>query len=86
MLERDPHGNVQVSFIFCHVTIRIFWIVFVRSYTKLNIQVAKIETEKMLLQMVDTELTKWKQEGKYKREFSGQCHFFGYHLLCSSGS
>ncbi|KAI9113010.1 hypothetical protein K1719_015942 [Acacia pycnantha] len=39
MLERDPHGNVQV---------------------------AKIETEKMLIQMVETELEKRKQEGTYK--------------------
>ncbi|KAF1895395.1 hypothetical protein Lal_00044045 [Lupinus albus] len=38
MLERDPHGNVQV---------------------------AKIETEKMLIQMAETELEKRKQEGKY---------------------
>ncbi|KAL6137338.1 hypothetical protein ACLB2K_062630 [Fragaria x ananassa] len=55
LLERDPHGNVQV---------------------------AKIETEKMLVQMVDTELAKRKEEGKYKRNFSGQCHFFGYEGRC----
>ncbi|KAF7840585.1 pyrophosphate--fructose 6-phosphate 1-phosphotransferase subunit beta [Senna tora] len=55
MLERDPHGNVQV---------------------------AKIETEKMLIQMVETELEKRKQEGKYKGEFKGQSHFFGYEGRC----
>ncbi|KAJ0018553.1 hypothetical protein Pint_09781 [Pistacia integerrima] len=50
MLERDPHGNVQV---------------------------AEIETEKMLIQMVETELEKRKQEGAYKGQFKGQSHFFG---------
>ncbi|XP_057755350.1 pyrophosphate--fructose 6-phosphate 1-phosphotransferase subunit beta 1-like [Arachis stenosperma] len=53
MLERDPHGNVQV---------------------------AKIETEKMLIQMAETELEKRKQEGKYRGEFRGQSHFFGYSI------
>lgn len=57
MLERDPHGNVQV---------------------------AKIETEKMLIQMVETELEKRKSEGtyKYKGHFKGQSHFFGYEGRC----
>ncbi|KAK4588472.1 hypothetical protein RGQ29_019462 [Quercus rubra] len=55
LLERDPHGNVQV---------------------------AKIETEKMLIQMVETELVKRKQEGTYKGEFKGQSHFFGYEGRC----
>ncbi|KAJ6728809.1 PYROPHOSPHATE--FRUCTOSE 6-PHOSPHATE 1-PHOSPHOTRANSFERASE [Salix koriyanagi] len=39
-----------------------------------NVQVAKIETEKMLIQMVETELEKRKQEGSYE---SQQSHFFG---------
>ncbi|KAF2303695.1 hypothetical protein GH714_021304 [Hevea brasiliensis] len=55
MLERDPHGNVQV---------------------------AKIETEKMLIQMVETELEKRKQQGSYKAQFKGQSHFFGYEGRC----
>ncbi|XP_010422248.1 PREDICTED: pyrophosphate--fructose 6-phosphate 1-phosphotransferase subunit beta 2-like isoform X2 [Camelina sativa] len=55
MLERDPHGNVQV---------------------------AKIETEKMLIQMVETELDKKKKAGTYKREFMGKSHFFGYEGRC----
>ncbi|KAK9273679.1 hypothetical protein L1049_018489 [Liquidambar formosana] len=54
MLERDPHGNVQV---------------------------AKIETKKMLIQMVETELEKRKQEGAYKGQFKGQSHFFGLAIL-----
>ncbi|WCJ20141.1 Pyrophosphate--fructose 6-phosphate 1-phosphotransferase [Euphorbia peplus] len=55
MLERDPHGNVQV---------------------------ARIETEKMLIQMVETELEKRKQLGTYNRQFKGQSHFFGYEGRC----
>lgn len=55
LLERDPHGNVQV---------------------------AKIETEKMLIQMVEAELEKRKKEGKYKKDFKGQPHFFGYEGRC----
>ncbi|KAJ0051638.1 hypothetical protein Pint_01973 [Pistacia integerrima] len=55
MLERDPHGNVQV---------------------------AKIETEKMLIEMVETELEKRKQGGAYKGEFQGRSHFFGYEGRC----
>ncbi|KAL4581360.1 hypothetical protein LXL04_017574 [Taraxacum kok-saghyz] len=55
LLERDPHGNVQV---------------------------AKIETEKMLIQMVEAKLDNRKKEGKYKRDFKGQPHFFGYEGRC----
>lgn len=44
---------------------------------------AKIETEKMLIQMVETELEKRKQAGAYKGQFMGQSHFFGYfHAIC----
>lgn len=41
---------------------------------------AKIETEKMLIQMVETELEKRKEAGSYKGQFMGQSHFFGYFL------
>ncbi|KAK6919013.1 Pentatricopeptide repeat [Dillenia turbinata] len=47
LLERDPHGNVQV---------------------------AKMETEKMPIEMVETEWVKTKQEGPYKRQFKGRSH------------
>lgn len=40
--------------------------------------VAKIETEKMLIAMVETELERRKAEGKYKGSFIGQSHFFGW--------
>ncbi|XP_073280690.1 pyrophosphate--fructose 6-phosphate 1-phosphotransferase subunit beta-like [Primulina huaijiensis] len=55
LLERDPHGNVQV---------------------------AKIETEKMLIQMVETELEMRKKGASYKCQFKGQSHFFGYEGRC----
>ncbi|GKF11676.1 hypothetical protein Tco_0049602, partial [Tanacetum coccineum] len=34
-----------------------------------NVQVAKNETEKMLIQMVEVELEIKKKDGKYKKEF-----------------
>ncbi|KAG4962624.1 hypothetical protein JHK82_039315 [Glycine max] len=43
-----------------------------------RLQVGKIEAEKMLIQMVETELEKRKQQGTYKGGFRGQSHFFGY--------
>ncbi|XP_009620787.1 pyrophosphate--fructose 6-phosphate 1-phosphotransferase subunit beta-like [Nicotiana tabacum] len=55
LLERDPHGNVQV---------------------------AKIETEKMLIQMVEAELENKRKEGSYTKHFKGQSHFFGYEGRC----
>ncbi|KAG5596681.1 hypothetical protein H5410_037913 [Solanum commersonii] len=55
LLERDPHGNVQV---------------------------AKIETEKMLIQMVEAELESKRKDGSYTKQFKGQSHFFGYEGRC----
>ncbi len=58
-LERDPHGNVQVSL---------------------------IETEKLLIEMVKTELSKRKAAGSYAGKFSGLGHFFGYEGRCAAPS
>lgn len=55
LLERDPHGNVQV---------------------------ARIETEKMLISMVETELFARQHEETFKGFFKGQSHFFGYEGRC----
>ncbi|QCD77181.1 pyrophosphate--fructose-6-phosphate 1-phosphotransferase [Vigna unguiculata] len=52
------------------------------NITIIGEEVAKIETEKMLIQMVETELEKRREEGKYKGEFKGQSHFFGYEGRC----
>ncbi|MGC9311435.1 MAG: diphosphate--fructose-6-phosphate 1-phosphotransferase [Sediminispirochaetaceae bacterium] len=51
LMDRDPHGNVQVS---------------------------RIETEKLLIEMVEDQLNELKAEGKYKGKFSSQHHFLGY--------
>jgi len=56
LMDRDPHGNVQVS---------------------------KIETEKLLISMVETNLAKLKKEGKFWGKFSTQSHFFGYEGRCA---
>ena len=58
-MDRDPHGNVQVS---------------------------RIETEKLLTQLVKAKLDGWKKEGKYVGKFSTQTHFFGYEGRCSMPS
>ena len=55
MLDRDPHGNVQVSL---------------------------IETEKLLVEMLRTQLAGMKKDGKYDGKFSAITHFFGYEGRC----
>jgi len=56
LMDRDPHGNVQVS---------------------------RIETEKLLIEMVEKRLAKLKEEGVYKGSFSALGHFFGYEGRCA---
>ena len=51
-----------------------------------NVQVSKIETEKMLIDMVAEKLKAWKKEGKFTGSFSGQNHFFGYEGRCAAPS
>ncbi len=48
-----------------------------------NVQVSKIETEKLLIEMVTTRLNEMKQQGKFKGKFSAQSHFFGYEGRCA---
>lgn len=56
LMDRDPHGNVQVS---------------------------RIETDKMLIEMVGAKLDEMKADGKYVGKFSGLNHFFGYEGRCA---
>jgi pyrophosphate--fructose-6-phosphate 1-phosphotransferase len=51
-----------------------------------NVQVSRIETEKLLVDMVDDLLSEWATEGKYSGNFSSQTHFFGYEGRCASPS
>jgi pyrophosphate--fructose-6-phosphate 1-phosphotransferase len=55
-MDRDPHGNVQVS---------------------------RIDTEKLLIAMVEKQLAALEAEGKYAGAFSSQAHFFGYEGRCA---
>lgn len=59
LMDRDPHGNVQVS---------------------------KIETEKLLIEMIRTRLNKMKKQGKFVGKFADQAHFFGYEGRCAMPS
>ena len=56
LMDRDPHGNVQVS---------------------------RIDTEKLLIAMLEKKLAAMKKAGTYKGKFSTQSHFFGYEGRCA---
>jgi pyrophosphate--fructose-6-phosphate 1-phosphotransferase len=56
LMDRDPHGNVQVS---------------------------RIETEKLLVGMVEKKLAVMKDRKQYNGKFSALTHFFGYEGRCA---
>ncbi|MDR2577882.1 MAG: diphosphate--fructose-6-phosphate 1-phosphotransferase [Chitinispirillales bacterium] len=51
-----------------------------------NVQVSRIETEKLLMEMVEALLREWKAKGEYKGKFSSIGHFFGYEGRCAAPS
>lgn len=46
-------------------------------------QVARIETEKLLLQLLEIELERRRKQGDFSGKFAGLCHYFGYEGRCS---
>jgi len=56
LMDRDPHGNVQVS---------------------------RIDTEKLLVGMVEKKLAEMKAKKLYSGKFSAFTHFFGYEGRCA---
>lgn len=56
IMDRDPHGNVQVS---------------------------RIETEKLLIALCEKRLAELKAEDSYRGAFSPLAHFFGYEGRCA---
>ena len=56
LMDRDPHGNVQVS---------------------------RIETEKLLISLVTEKLKAMQKAGTYTGKFSSYNHFFGYEGRCA---
>jgi len=59
LLDRDPHGNVQV---------------------------ARIDTERLLLELVELKLNEYKRSGYYNGSFAAQHHYFGYEGRCAPPS
>jgi len=51
-----------------------------------NVQVSRIETEKLLVDLVGDMLREWKVEGKFAGKFSALSHFFGYEGRCAAPS
>jgi len=56
ILDRDPHGNVQV---------------------------AKVDTQRLFLELVDARLNQMKARGIYSGTFSSQGHYLGYEGRCA---
>ena len=48
-----------------------------------HVQVSKIETEKLLIEMISTRLEELKSQGEFIGKFNAQSHFFGYEGRCA---
>jgi len=51
-----------------------------------NVQVSRIETEKLLMETVELKLKEWRKAGRYHGKFSALPHFFGYEGRCAAPS
>lgn len=51
-----------------------------------QVQVSRIETEKLLLDLVGDQLREWAADGQYSGSFSAQTHFLGYEGRCAAPS
>jgi len=51
-----------------------------------NVQVSRIETDKLLMETVSLKLKEWRSQGRYKGKFSPLGHFFGYEGRCAAPS
>lgn len=51
-----------------------------------NVQLSRIETEKLLADLVEDRLRELKSKGSYHGSFSPLCHFFGYEGRCAAPS
>lgn len=51
-----------------------------------NVQVSRIETEKLLVDLLQDLLREWKASAEYTGKFSTQTHFFGYEGRCAAPS
>jgi pyrophosphate--fructose-6-phosphate 1-phosphotransferase len=59
LLDRDSHGNVQVS---------------------------RIDTERLLLEQVSEQIAEWSSKKKFPGKFQAQTHFLGYEGRCAAPS
>ncbi len=51
-----------------------------------NVQVSLIETEKLLIEIIQGKLAKMRKSGEYIGKFSAQTHFLGYEGRCAAPS
>ncbi|MDR0305285.1 MAG: diphosphate--fructose-6-phosphate 1-phosphotransferase [Chitinispirillales bacterium] len=76
----------DTSHVFASLPSQIQWQLLADRDPHGNVQVSRIETEKLLIDMVGEVLNEWKDAGKYSGKFSAVNHFFGYEGRCAAPS